>query len=340
MKLPSKLAVTLALALPALASGIEIDIYWMPEAENDFTFLVGDRKVGHCSGRAPQDVNSLPATCSFDLPQGATSLTVRGRYTARYWNPKTDKISVRSVSGERTFRLRDGASITRPLLDRQLPVAERWQRAVEAERALAAAYGGIPRLALGKPVPKSALDAAEKRLGFALPAGYRELLSRVGPVALGDHSVPSPENLENAERTILQRWSYGENGTPAWLTPAVHDRLQRSVILFFEEGDGVGAQLFLAPPNGTCGNSYGTVFFHEGRLARAMGELAADRLTCQAFEEAIAGQAGRLLVAEHEVDLREATGELILAADATRPRLLLDYNFGPDGEFLVDFVSP
>lgn len=324
------------LALPAFAGVLEIETFWVPEGENQFTFLVGNHVVCRFSGRAPKDVNSIPGTCRLDLPADATTLTVRGRYTLDTWDSRTDKYLPRTAAGERTFRLRDAGAITRPLRDASLPIAERWRRTRESERVLAAAYGGATLIETAKPLPPLALVQAEKRLGFALPSGYRDLVSAVGPVAFGDHSVPGPEQLETADKTILQRWSYGESGNPEWLSPAARERLEHSVILFFEVGDGMGAQLFLAPPNTACGDRFATIFFRESSLPRAMRELAADHLGCQPFEAALLDQATRLVLLEHENGLREKTGELLIDSSASTAKLHLNYSIGPSAEFQVD----
>lgn len=50
----------------------------------------------------------------------------------------------------------------------------------------------------------------------------------------------------------------------------------------------MSAQLFLAPPNRSCGERFATLFFHEDDLAEAMDRLAADQLACRSFEELLA----------------------------------------------------
>ena len=93
------LSAALALAAaPAAAIQVEIHTYWIPEAENSFTFLLGDRELCSFSGRAPAGRNSIDGVCRFELPAKARQLTVRGRITSTVWNSRTDKLSSKSAA--------------------------------------------------------------------------------------------------------------------------------------------------------------------------------------------------------------------------------------------------
>lgn len=332
----SRLLLGTLLSAPALGATIEIETYWVPAGENQFVFLVGEKELCGFSGRAPADATSTAATCRIELPAGAQSLLVRGRATLDVWDPKRDRTAAKTAVGQELVKLRDAAPLARPLRDASLPLAERWRRARAAEAELVKAWDGVPLIELEPPAAPAALAEAEKRLGFALPAGYRELVSQAGAVAFGDHAVPGPESLVTADRTILSEWGYGDEGVPSWMAPAALARLKRSVLLFFEVGDGMGAELYLAPPNAPCGDRFATLSFHEETLAEAMAELAADRLACEPFDPALLGLLERYLLLEHEWSLADATGELLVDSSAPVERFHLRYAIGDGGELEID----
>lgn len=337
-----RVIVLLVSGLAAVAAGattVEIETYWVPEGHNSFSFHSGDRELCRFSGRAPADTNSIIEVCRFELPADATAITVRGEFTRMVWDRHTRMSNHRSSQGERTVRLRDGSALTRPLRDAHLPLAERWRRAVEAERTLVESWGRYEIVTLAEPSSAAQVAAAEKTLGFALPAGYRELVTKVGVVTFGDHGVLAPELLLTADRTILKQWSYGDSGIPAWLAPAALERLRRSVLLFLEVGDGVGAQLFLAPPNAACDKGFATMFFHEDSVDDAMADLAADRLVCTSFEDALFALYERFVVFEHAASLAGETGELLIDRSAAVQHFNLRYGTDKAGTFEVD-LSP
>jgi hypothetical protein len=330
------LALALA-AAPAAAIQVEIHTYWIPEAENSFTFLLGDRELCSFSGRAPAGRNSTDGVCRFELPAKARQLTVRGRITRTEWNSRTDEISSKSAAGARTLDLRDASAITAPLRDAALPVAVRWRRAIAAEAELVAGFGSYASLSIEAPASAAEIAAAEQRLGFALPADYRELVSAAGVPQLGDSYVAPVGELVTADRTILHQWGYGDPEHRQWIPEAAIERLKRSVVLFFEVGDGMGGQLFLAPPNAPCGERFATMYFHEeDGMAPAMRDLAADRLGCASFDETLLGHLESLVLLQIESDLATETGELLFDFSAPVQKFNLRYSVGDDGEFEVD----
>jgi hypothetical protein len=327
----------LSLATTAAAVEVEIRTYWIPEAENSFTFLLGDRELCTFAGRAPQGSNSSPGVCRFELPGKARTLTLRGAVSWPHWNEKGTRFRLISATGTHTFELRDASPITGPLRDRGLGAAERWRRSLAAEARLVADYDGYPGLSLDAPATAAAVAEAERRLGFALPADYRELVTAAGVPQLGDSYVAPVSELVTADRTILQQWGYGDAESRKWIPAAAIERLQRAVVLFFEVGDGMGGQLFLPPPNGPCGERFATMYFHEeDGMAEAMERLAADRLECASFDETLLGHVERVVLLQHEDDLATETGELLFDLSAPVQRLNLRYSVGEAGELEVD----
>jgi hypothetical protein len=324
-------------ALPASrGTTIEIETYWVPEGQNEFSFIVNGATVCQFSGRAPATENSTTGRCRFELPAGAKTLTVKGRYTRLYRNPRTDQSSPRTFSGDRTYVLRDGSVLTNSLRDKALSLAERWRRIVAAERTLVKSWDGIPIVDPGEPVAKARVDAAEAGLGFALPTGYRELVTQVGALEFGDNAVTAPGSLTNAHDTILKEWSYGDKGTPKWLSRDAADKLKRSVILFVEVGDGMGGDLYLAPPNTACGDRFATMFLHEESLGEDMKALADNHLSCTSFSDRLPELFTKYVVSEQASALADETGEILIDFGAAVQPLQLRYVANAEGRFEVD----
>lgn len=324
-------------ALPASpGTTIEIETYWVPEAQNEFSFLVNGATLCQFSGRAPATANSTTARCRFELPAGTGTLTVKGRYTRSNWNPRTRQTIPKTVSGEQALVLRDGSLLADPLRERALGLADRWRRVVAAEQTLVKAWDGVPIVDPGEPVAKSRVDAAEARLGFALPTGYRELVTQVGALQFGDNSVTAPDALENARATILKEWGYGDNGTPKWLSKDTKDKLERSVILFVEVGDGVGGDLYLAPPNAACGDRFATLFLHEESLAEDMKALADNHLSCTSFSDRLPELFTEYVVSAQAAALADENGEILIDFGAAVQPLYLRYFANAEGRFEID----
>lgn len=336
MKKSQVVVLALVVSSAAEAAKVEVATYWLPEGESRFSLHSGPLELCSFAGRAPAGSTSTTGVCRFELPSSATTLTVRGSATQLVWSSGTGHSAVKSASGEMTLPLVDAASMMAPLRDRRLPVAERWKRASAAEAALADSYGGVALIEARGAATPAELDAVERRLGFVLPAAYRELATTVGGLGLGDHFVPAPADLSTADRTILVTWGYGDEGTPKVVSPRALERLKRSVLLFFEVGDGMGAQLFLAPPNAACGEKFATLYLHEESLAEAMASLAQDELACAPFDETLIENLERFLVLEHEQALMDESGKLLVDSSAPLLKLNLRYTVTGGGELDLD----
>ncbi len=333
---PHFIVLALLVASAAQAAQVEVSTYWLPEGESRFSFHSGKQELCSFAGRAPAGATATTGVCRFELPSGASTLTIRGSATQLVWNSDTGKSAVKSATGELSLPLVDAAPMMAPLRDRTLPLAERWKRARAGEAELLAAYDGVALIETRAPATPSEVAAAERRLGFALPASYRDLVTTVGGLGLSDHSVPAPQELATAERTLLVSWGYGDAGTPKFISPRALERLQRSVLLFFEVGDGMGAQLFLAPPNAACGQQFATLYLHEEWLAEAMASLARDELSCTPFDETLLENLERFLVLEHEQALMDERGKLLVDSSAPLQKFNLRAIVSAAGELDLD----
>jgi hypothetical protein len=327
MATASLLAALLAGPAPTV---LEVQTYWIPEGEAQFSFHAGGRELCSFRGRAPAGQNMGRGSCRLELPAGTRALEVKGRYTATRWDADARRTHVSSVAGEQEFALRDGSALSAPLRAPTGSARERWQLVAEAERRLVAGWDGTPLLAHDAPVATRAVDEAAARLGFALPPGYRELVTTVGALQFGDSHVPGPADLARADRTILHRWGHGDGGTPSWLSEGTSRLLARSVVLFFEVGDGMGGVLFVPPPNDTCGQGWASFRFHEESMASDMERLGAGGLGCAGFESRLEDAFGTFLFDAQAAALADETGEVLIDEGATTQRLYLRY--GTHGE--------
>jgi hypothetical protein len=153
----------------AFATSVVVETYWVPEGENQFSFFAGGKELCRFSGKAPPTKNSTTGRCAFELSAGTKELTVKGRYTRLVWNTRTNEEKPRTISGERTFALRDGSVLTNPLRNGSFTLLERWRRVVEAEGRLVGSCKGVAMVDLGTLASPSRVKAAEDRLGFLLP---------------------------------------------------------------------------------------------------------------------------------------------------------------------------
>ena len=84
------------------------------------------------------------------------------------------------------------------------------------------------------------IKAAESKLGFELPAGYKQILRSIGASSLDDSYFMRAEQIDNSYEQMVKDW-----GTPREemekLSPEMKKFLKESVILFTEAGDGYGA---------------------------------------------------------------------------------------------------
>ncbi len=332
-----KNAVVLLLVVGCCASAqageIDVSTYWSAQGDNHFSFSADAKPLCQFTGRSPSDENPTLGHCRFTLPPGAKQLIVSGDYTAQWWDGNKNKTA--HSKGEHKFVVRDGTPLSAPLRDASLGLSERWHRAAAAAAKFVLDGGDSAQMDFGKKSTPAELDAAEKRLGFALPADYRKLLLEVGPVRFGDSAVADAALLRSAYDTLLKEWGYAEGGTPKWIGPAATALLQHSSLLFFEVGDGMGAELYLPAPNMACGDKPGYLWLHEESLPEDVRNLVDGKLDCSSFDAVMLKFHQHYVVAELAQQQMEEKGELVIDTGAPSYALSLHYAADPDGKFSV-----
>ncbi|MBX4861252.1 hypothetical protein HJA86_14895 [Rhizobium bangladeshense] len=175
-------------------------------------------------------LKKLPALV-FDLPPGLKRLQLRGSLR---------DAEGRAGSFSKTWTVRDMAPISAPLYDGSRPMIERVRAFAEkTELAEVAA----PRLPAGT-TAEAAFQQLERRLHVQLPTPLRQLLGQAG-IQIDDSYFLGPQDLGTVSELLLKGWGYTRSGGPTALDTLLPEtvlaRYDRSVAVFIEVGDGLGA---------------------------------------------------------------------------------------------------
>lgn len=111
----------------------------------------------------------------------------------------------------------------------------------------------------GATARREAIDAAVRRLGYALPAEHVQILEQFGAWQLGDSFATPAAQLQNAWDQILTLWEFPKTALTG-IPGESQSLLRSSVILYTLVGDGYGAILYQPPAPGSR-DANGT-FYH------------------------------------------------------------------------------
>ncbi len=204
----------------------------------------GSREVGKVSLKGSgTDI----VVAKFAWPDGATAASVSGelRFTHYKKGPQVAR-------GSHEWQVVDIAPLTKPLRDNSLLIAERLKRFVVAQQAFEAKHtkliDGVSRVLelTGERSPQADIVAAEKRLGFALPAEHIRLLEDCGAFLVDDSAMLPAKSLKNAFDQMLLDWETPRAELDK-LPAETQALLKTTVLLFTEVGDGYGGWLYQPP---------------------------------------------------------------------------------------------
>lgn len=226
---------TLLVQAPArsAAAGARVGIHpWMNVGDTVVAeVLVHGKPMAQLNHQATQPGLPKRPALVFSLPPEARRLQLRGTVT----------IAGQASPFNRTWTVRDMASISAPLYDQGKPWIERVRGlARRLEEGTVTVEPATPQP--GKKPAAAALQALEKRLGAPLPAMLRLLAD--WSIQVGDSSFVHPSSMSTVTDMLLGDWGYarnGKNGLDTLLSPAVRARYDRSLAVFVEVGDGLGA---------------------------------------------------------------------------------------------------
>lgn len=246
-------ALMLAASVSSRAATIEIHPYLNEGESADLAVLADGKEL--CAIRIDKiaaDAYKKPA-CRFELPASASKLSVRGAYEGVHWNMKKRY----RYEGEQSWPVLDFAAVGRRLTQPGKSYGERVADFIPAANAFAAkqidaVYANV--LEIGKPAGAAEIAAAEKRLGYALPADSVSIQRTVGAFRIGDHGVMPIEQIADADTQMRMVWGTPEEAMRESYSDKQRANLRASTLLFTEVGDGYGGLRYWPAPNKTCGD--------------------------------------------------------------------------------------
>ncbi|WP_432729841.1 hypothetical protein [Variovorax sp. W6] len=267
----------------------------------------------------------------FDLPAGLQQLELRGSHV---------DAQGKSTSFKRRWSVLDMSRLSHPLYDQDKPLVDRIRAFADLSRLVEIS---APALPVGTTAEVALLEA-EARLGISLPSPLREVLSQAR-IEIGNSYLLQPHNLQTAASLLLGLGGYssGSNGELSLdnlLPPSVLARYRRSVTVFVEIGDGLGALAWDPegvipdePPNttgdqGNPGAQPGTphegvwYWLHQERIAEPE-LLLDDDYRPQTAEAALTSVFKRFALSQ----AASPESEKQLLVDTAHPRNLLQLSF-------------
>ena len=191
--------------------------------------FIDGKAVGKLDHQATVDGIARSPALVFLLPVGLKRVRLRGKAT----------LEGKSGSFDTTWKVRDLGPILGPLYDQGRPWIERVRGvAAKAEFITVKPGDGGAR----KKPAKAAFADLEKSLGVPLPP----LVKVLGDwqIQLGDSGFQSAADMAKVTDMLLRDWDYqrtGSGGLDKILPVAVLARYDRSVSIYIEVGDGLGA---------------------------------------------------------------------------------------------------
>jgi hypothetical protein len=235
-------------AAAANAATVEVHSGLDPGARADLVVQVrGEIRCTIRIAGAAAELRGAPA-CRFELPASAASLDLRGTYAPA---------NAGRMPVERSWRLVDLAGVAGLLSQPDLSYGERMAAFIPAANAFAArqlgeAHAGA--VEAGTPASQAEIEAAEKRLGYALPADFVSMQRRVGALALGDHYLTPIGSVNDADTQMRTLWGTPEEAMRESYSEARRTALRASTLLFTEAGDGFGGLRYRPAPTKACGS--------------------------------------------------------------------------------------
>lgn len=308
-------------AASAQATTVQIYPYLDPGAQADLVLQVnGESRCSIKIASAAQDLYKTPA-CRFELPAAGASIGVRGTYAAA---------KGKSTRVERSWRLVDFAGVGGLLAQPGKPYGERMAAFIPAASAFAVKHlGNAYRGAIeaGQPANQADVEAAEKRLGYALPADFVSMQRRVGALTIGDHYLTPIGSVADADTQIRTLWGTPEEAMRESYSDARRAGLRASTLLFTEVGDGLGGLRYRPAPTKTCGSR---------DLYEWVSQEGSDRVlknadgSCMDFAAAFRWVLEAFLIGDWSDELR-GEGVLLVDSSAAALALKLRSEFGEGG---------
>jgi hypothetical protein len=321
-----------AQAMPQGAKNGKAGIHpWLAAGEQvNADVLIDGRTVARLEHKAVlPGLKKLPAVV-FDLPAGLQRFELRGSHV---------DAQGRATSFKKRWAVLDLAPVSHPLYDQSQPLIDRVRAFAHLSRLVEV---GEPHLPAGI-TAQAALLESETRLNVRLPALLREVLGGAN-VEIGNSYFLPPHRLQTPIDLLTGLGGHalddGNQSLNTLLPPAVLARYKRSVAVFVEIGDGLGALAWDPdgvapgePPNTPAdeGNSGARptipnegvwYWLHQEHIAEP-GLLLDDEYKPQDAESALTNVFKRLALSQ--AGSPESENQLLV--DTAHPRNLLQLHF-------------
>lgn len=233
----------------AFATSIELEAGLDDVASAHLTVLADGKPVCELSKPA-DDKTTTSATCCFQFNSRITAWQVTGSY-------RLPGLPGRTLKGEKTIKVLDFGVATKFLTPSEQPYGERMASFVEATNRFVHQhmpdYVGL--IDTHDAATAAALDAAAKRVGFALPPEFVSMQRRVGALGMNDHSMMKAEDLADAYTQMVHVWGTPEDAMQSEYSKPFQTMLRNSTLLFTEVGDGYGGLLYHPGKTKSCGDA-------------------------------------------------------------------------------------
>jgi hypothetical protein len=260
------LAVVAAVAAPAATPSVVVEVFHRQDVSGTVTLEVPGSPpcVIELRGDGKESV-----ACTVPLPEAVKAVRLAGEVRWKHWE-KGKRVS----KGTQSWKVLDVGPMAAPLRDASRPFAERLKAFLAARPAFEKGSGGLVeempgRIEAGEKSPSTAVAAAEKRLGYALPAGYADLVTGLGAPTIGDSYFERPETLADAFEQMVKGWGTPRAVLEKKLRPEAKSLYRSGTILFTEVGDGYGGLLYRPAPVPECGGKAELSWFHQDDIHRA-----------------------------------------------------------------------
>lgn len=277
------LAAGIAVAAPASTPSAVVEVFHRQEVSGTVTLEVPGSPpcVIELRGDGKEDI-----ACAVPLPEAVKAVHLTGEVRWKHW-----KNGKRVSKGKQSWKVLDVGPMAAPLRDAARPLAERMKAFLAARIAFEKASGGLVeesehRIEAGEKSPSTAVAAAEKRLGYALPSGYASLVIGLGAPTIEDSYFERPEGLADAFEQMVKGWGTPRATLEKVLRPEAKALYRSGTILFTEVGDGYGGLLYRPAPVPGCGGKAELSWFHQDDL-HGVEVLRRSDGTCMDFPAAV-----------------------------------------------------
>lgn len=301
------LAVLFALGFHGLSSAATINIEPVMYGNNtiDVSIRVDGQERCRIKHKSIEGTPTKNPPCRFSVSTTDKSIVVMGKYSSE--DSETGRLT--TLKGEQTIEIVDLEPTTSKLTRPGTPFGQRVKDFMASAQLFAITHK-IESIDMhgGKPASAKEVAAAQKRLGYPLPPELVSILTTVGPIQIGDHSMTSAVTLADSYTTMLRDWGEDESDLVNSYSPKKLDFLKASTLLFTELGDGIGGLLYRPPPSKSCGDKGIYVWTSQESGSWSLSKNGA----CPNFERVFRWLLDQFVIGDLAEEVEETTGAVVI----------------------------